>query len=447
MTIELIKKNSEEIGRLADEIRENSQQLEDINSRMSSGEQIDLEHKKLLEESINHALSQIKLLNNAFPDLISGISFYPKLSESSQNIVPAAQLTAEQTQPVSKSVENLSFTNANTGAQVSLAIRKKDRNKFLESLSLHRLSISKLFRKKSSAKETNQSSLDKYASLIKLSNKMFRNLANKLVAGGTFDPVRADLIKITSPMILNSYLAIALFCTMIMLFAGILLGGVLALLGVNILLALLLVIACPIITFMLFVFYPSSKRKSLEKDINQELPFLVIYMSAISTSGIEPSKIFNIIVGSKDYPSIQREIKKLTNYVNFYGLDLVAALKNVSKNNPSEKLGQLFDGLATTITSGGELTEFLNKHSESLLFDYRLEREKYTRTAETFMNIYISVVIAAPMILMMLFILMSLGGLAQGFMTPTNLGILAVLGISLLNMAFLVFLSMKQPKF
>jgi archaellum biogenesis protein FlaJ (TadC family) len=39
-----------------------------------------------------------------------------------------------------------------------------------------------------------------------------------------------------------------------------------------------------------------SRKKSLNKEINQELPFMTIYMAAIATSGIEPSKIFDILV-------------------------------------------------------------------------------------------------------------------------------------------------------
>ena len=135
------------------------------------------------------------------------------------------------------------------------------------------------------------------------------------------------------------------------------------------------------------------------------------------------------------------------NYINFYGYDLVSALRLASKHSPSERLGMLFNGLATTIRSGGELTEFLKKHADSLLFDYRLEREKYTKIAETFMDIYISILIAAPMILMILFILLSLTGYGSGFMTPALLSIAIISIISVLNVGFLLFLNVKQPKF
>ncbi|MEK7124018.1 MAG: type II secretion system F family protein, partial [Patescibacteria group bacterium] len=59
---------------------------------------------------------------------------------------------------------------------------------------------------------------------------------------------------------------------------------------------------------------------------------------------------------------------------------------NVSKTTPSTKLSELFSGLSTTITSGGNLGEFFAKRADSLLVTYRLEREKYTKIAETFIN-------------------------------------------------------------
>jgi flagellar protein FlaJ len=264
---------------------------------------------------------------------------------------------------------------------------------------------------------------------------------------GYFNDIKSNLRKITSPLLASSYVSIMLFFSLVSVVFSLILALITAITGFGIGLSLVIFFIIPIVTFFSFYFYPSSKRRSLEKDINQELPFMTIYMSAIATSGIEPSKIFQIVVLSKDYPAIQREVKKLTNYINFYGYDLVSSLKLLAKNSPSEKLSQLFDGLATTITSGGELTDYLSKHSDSLLFDYRLEREKYTHVAETFMNIYISVVVAAPMILMMLFVLMSMTSLEAGSFSPSMIGLLSVLVIGLLNIGFLIFLNAKQPKF
>ncbi len=191
-------------------------------------------------------------------------------------------------------------------------------------------------------------------------------------------------------------------------------------------------------------FYPSLEKKSIESRINQELPFATIHMSSIAGSMIEPSKIFSIIMMTKEYPNLEKEFTKLLNEINIYGYDFVTALKNVAKNSPSQKLAELFNGLATTITSGGNLSEFFDKRASSLLFDYRLEREKQTKSAETFMDIYISVVIAAPMILMLLLMMMKISGLGIALST-SMITLIMIIAVSFINVVFLVFLHLKQP--
>jgi len=116
-------------------------------------------------------------------------------------------------------------------------------------------------------------------------------------------------------------------------------------------------------------------------------------------------------------------------------------------SSPSSKLRELLDGLATTITSGGDMHDFLDKHAETLLFDFRLEREKYTKTSETLMDIYISIVIAAPMIMLMLFVIMGSTGMYFLGLTTEVMSFLIILSIVILNIGFLLFLRMKQPVF
>ena len=89
---------------------------------------------------------------------------------------------------------------------------------------------------------------------------------------------------------------------------------------------------------------------------------------------------------------------------------------------------------------------FFDKRAETLLNDYRLEREKYSKTAETFMDIYISIVIAAPMILMLFLIILTVGsfdvGLSTGQLTFLIIGVTVAI-----NVAFLIFLHLNQPSY
>ena len=206
-----------------------------------------------------------------------------------------------------------------------------------------------------------------------------------------------------------------------------------------------LMVAVPGATMLLSYFYPALEKKSIESRINQELPFAVVHMSSISSSMIEPSKIFQIIISTREYPFLEKEFIKIQNEINVYGYDLVTALRNRSYNSPSKKLSELFNGLATTITSGGGLPDFFDKRAASLLFDHRLEKEKQTKASETFMDIYISAVIAAPMILMLVLMMMRISGLGISLSTGM-ISLIMVLAVSLINILFLAFLHLKQPE-
>jgi flagellar protein FlaJ len=190
--------------------------------------------------------------------------------------------------------------------------------------------------------------------------------------------------------------------------------------------------------------YPSLEKRSLESGIDQELPFATISMSAIAGSRIEPTNIFNIIISTAEYPHLKNQFTKVLNEINIYGHDLVTALRNSADNCPSKKLADLYNSLATNITSGGNLGEFFDKRSETLLLDYRLERERYTRSSETFIDVYISIVIAAPMILMILLMMIEVSGLGIS-LAPTTISLIMVLGVAGVNLVFLVFLRLKQP--
>jgi len=202
-------------------------------------------------------------------------------------------------------------------------------------------------------------------------------------------------------------------------------------------------IIIPIGTFLIMMIYPSLEKSSAESNINQELPFAVINMSAISGSMIDPSKIFKIIITTNEYPYLEKEFKKLINEINIYGYDLVSALRNAALKSPSKKLTELFNGLATTINSGGKLPEFFDKRAQTLLFEYGLEKEKNTKAAETFMDIYISIVIAAPMILMILLMMMKMSGLGVSLSTGT-ITLIIVGAVAIINVVFLTFLHLKK---
>jgi flagellar protein FlaJ len=433
--IEELKKNVDyEIGLLR-EISKYSAMIE------SSGEN----EIRMLSASIDSLAKSLKLVNNSIPDIIQEIGIVKKL-DSLKGMDNSRK----------SNVEKVIYKTAN--GDIAVVLNKKDKEKFIKELSINE----KLIKKVRSTKPKVEEKINYYLAprgYLKLSNRFFLENSKKLIAGGNFKSLAIEIKRANFDFLIETYIAMMLFTTAISFIAAVFIAVLLLFFNIELPLSvsiysgsiiarlakvILIPIIVPVATFLFLYVYPSTEKDSISKKIERELPFATIHMSAISGSGISPSEIFRIIGTSADYPNLGKEIRKVLNQLNLYGYDLVTALNNVSKATPSQKLSELFSGLVTTINSGGSLQVFFEKRAETLLMDYRLEREKYTKVAETFMDIYITVVIAAPMILMLLLVMIGMTGFSIP-LTPGQMTLVMVSIIAFVNIIFLGVLQTKQP--
>lgn len=278
---------------------------------------------------------------------------------------------------------------------------------------------------------------------INFSDRIFANFLSKNEQ--FLEDIRKDLIGANMPILARNYISRMIFFTLLSGIIGIILGIGIFIFLKNLIISIAVIFFSPIIVFSLFYIYPSSVKNSIGKKIDEELPFVTIYMAAISSSDLESLAMFRLLANSKEYPATRLEMRRVINQVDLYGYNLATALVNVARDTQSEKLAELYSGIAANITSGGSLKNYLEKKAENLLVDYKLDRQKYNSLAETFMNIYISLLITAPLILMIVFIVMRMSGF--GISIPEMvMNIIVVIVIILLNLIFLIILHIKQPK-
>ncbi|MEK6890264.1 MAG: type II secretion system F family protein [Nanoarchaeota archaeon] len=422
MIEELIKNIDTEIDILR-EISTYNQRIENTNSS----------ERRLLFEVNESLVNRMRIVNSAIPNILKNISVAKKLNEKEINT----------------NLEKINI-KINGGGEKSVVLNKGDKEKFLNELSISEKYISNLRHiVKKEVEDT--AGFQKSRGYIKFANKIFFNYVRKMTKDGGFKDLNRFLRKANIEILLESYISLIFLTTLIASVFSIIGGTVFfymytGAITQRIIISLAIIFLIPVATYFILYFYPSTEKDSLEGKIDQELPFAVIHMSAISGSGIEPSSIFKIIGLSKEYPNLAKEIRKILNQINIYGYDLVTALNNVSRNTPSAKLAELLLGLSTNISSGGALQTFFEKRAETLLLTYRLEREKFTKTAETFMDIYITVVIAAPMILLLIFILLSVGDFNIGI-SPQLGTVVLILLVGLVNLVFLGIIHLKQPAY
>jgi len=422
------------IGKLKTNLKREKEIIKELVLLTEQSEKSQLNQKEIsiAESTSKSLLNQLNILNNTIPEILKKITLIKKLKEK----------------PEKEGISDVKEVHPSMikHEEKTVTIKEEDKKRYLKEISNTRDLIRKL--KEKSVKKKKEKKL-RASKIVKIANKLF--LKRSLEFVDRFYGLKKDLQKANFQIMLSSYVSLMFLFTFLSVFVGIIVFSLLMIMidgGVLTKLAqfVWIIPGVPILTFFSFYFYPKTEASSIQKRIEQELPFVTINMSAIAGSKVEPTNIFKIIVEGQDYPYTKKEFKKLLNQVNLYGYDLVNALKNIAKNTSSQKLTELFNGLATTISSGGDLNEFLNKRAETLLLDYRLEREKYIKSAETMMNVYISIVIAAPMILMLMLIMISIAGLSFGIgIGMLTFIILAV--VALINIIFLVFLHLKNVGF
>lgn len=397
--------------------------------------QNDADNQPFYISSLNSLAEQLMLLNNAVPELLKEGSPIKNLVES-----PGAE------KPVGKVVKPketvaLSYVSPATKEKKYITINKEDKKEFLKKLALSEGALNSIRKMK---EKSSGAIVRKPSEYARISNKLFRKYSEKLTP--QFDSLSKDLKKANVRFLLSSYLSMAIMSTAIAFLAGVLIFGGILFIDLSNWKFFMLPFGLAGLAMAGFYFYPSNEAGSVQKKISQELPFATIHMAAIAGSNIEPTKIFKIIAMSSEYPNIGKEIRKVITQVDIYGYDLVTSLKNVAIRTSNKKLAELFSGMATNISTGGALKNYLEKKAENFLVDYRLERQKYKDLAGTFMDVYISILVAAPLILMMMFIVMNVIGLGMGGLSITTLLILSVVGVVLVNIIFLVVLNIKQPK-
>ena len=400
--------------------------------------------RQAIDENVRHLKSSIEEVCQQMIENLSWISVNAPLK------LQVPEIKEEEKKAVAKSGKKWDIL----GMPDFLKFQNKYKISGIERGTLKRL------KKKEEEEKIEKRKIKKPSFYVGYANKMFSDFSADLTKKYKFRELQADLMKANMNFLLRSYISVIILTSLISFFISIFLVifflffniqatlPIITLTKENIIIRFLetfwLIGVLPMSTLLFMYFYPSLERDSVERKIDIELPFATINMAAISGSLIDPTKMFNIIISTQEYPALEREFTKLLNSVNVLGQDFISALRNSGFNTASKKLSALFNGLATTINSGGDLPKFFQERAETMLFEYNLEREKSTKAAETFMDIYISVVIAAPMILMLLLMMMRISGLGIPLSTGA-ITLIMILGVVGINIVFLIFLQLKQP--
>src|SRR3989338_10315390 len=104
-------------------------------------------------------------------------------------------------------------------------------------------------------------------------------------------------------------------------------------------------------------YYPSLRTKSRRRSIKTNMPFAIDHMSSVIASGVSPATMFKLISSSMEYGEISAEIQKVNNYIEFFGYDILTALRAVALTTPAQEFKEFLEGFVSSVETGGDIKQ------------------------------------------------------------------------------------------
>lgn len=267
--------------------------------------------------------------------------------------------------------------------------------------------------------------------------------------GDHFADLKEDLKKANMDVLYRTYVSKMFLYSTGAFFLGLIGGLSYSILnGLSILEAIRYIFGAPIalsVTVFGFLYiYPSQKASRRKQNIERNLPFALNHLSAIATSGIPPSSMFQLLQNFEEYGGISEEAGEISRRVNVFGEDLTTALREVAETSPSEDWSEVLYGILSTVETGGSLENFIKEKADEALFEFKMEREKEIERLSTYASFYTAIMIAAPVFLVVILAIMNLlGGQIGGFAIRDLMWMGVHVAIPAINILFIIFLAIK----
>jgi flagellar protein FlaJ len=163
--------------------------------------------------------------------------------------------------------------------------------------------------------------------------------------------------------------------------------------------------------YILMLRMPGIEKGSRSIKINLTLHNAVAYMYAMRRGGAQQMTIFRSLSDrSNIYGEVALEFRQIVRDADFFGYDLVSAIRHLSETTPSEKLKNFLDDLLSVIESGGDMAEFLNTRVRMYQEEARFEQRQFLNVLSIVAESYVTLFVAGPLFLIIIMVVMGMMG-------------------------------------
>lgn len=245
----------------------------------------------------------------------------------------------------------------------------------------------------------------------------------------------------------EDYWAYVIFSTTVAAVIGVIgligLGIIFTFLGATSLLFIpvLLPVVLPGLAFLITSGSPRRKAKSRKRNIDKRIAYAMSFISAMSSANVNIDVIFKELSKQPIYGEIQREAQWITRDIELLGKDILSALKDAATRSPSAKWQDFLQGVITTSASGGQLKPFFLMKADQFNKDRRINERALMETLGMLAETFVTVVVAAPLFLIVMMSLMATVNSASGGFIILMLYVIVLVMIPMSQLGFIVLIS------
>lgn len=178
--------------------------------------------------------------------------------------------------------------------------------------------------------------------------------------------------------------------------------------------ALLVIVALCIgayLGYTLMVRFPAIEKRNRSIKINLTLHNAVAYMYAMRRGGAQLMTIFRSLSDRANiYGEVALEFRQIVRDADFFGYDVVTAIRHLSETTPSEKLKNFLEDLLSVIESGGDMSDFLSMRVKIYQEEAKLEQKQFLNVLSLVAEGYVTLFVAGPLFLIIIMVVMGMMG-------------------------------------
>ena len=156
---------------------------------------------------------------------------------------------------------------------------------------------------------------------------------------------------------------------------------------------------------------PALEKNNRKIKINLTLHNAVAYMYAMRRGGAQMMTIFRSLSDRANiYGEVALEFRQIVRDADFFGYDVVSAIRHLSETTPSEKLKDFLEDLLSVIESGGDMAEFLSMRVRLYQEEARFEQRQFLKVLSLVAESYVTLFVAGPLFLIIIMVVMGMMG-------------------------------------